>query len=76
MEDDSNQLKALDDADKILRPYFDSYVIVGRFSREDQGKTLDSVRHRCRGAFTDVRGLIEVYRDTLKNDHENVAEAP
>ena len=71
LQSDSPQSEALDAAHKILLPFFDSYVIVGRFSREDSGKTLDSVRHRCHGPFTDIRGLIEVYRDTLKNDHED-----
>lgn len=71
LEPESPQTAALDLAHKTLLPYFDSYVIVGRFSREDQGRTLDSVRHRSHGSFTDVRGLVEVYRDTLKNDHEN-----
>jgi hypothetical protein len=75
MDDDKEQSKALDQAHKILEPYFDSWIIVARFSREESGKILDSVRHRCHGSFTDVRGLIEVYRDTLKNDHENVSDS-
>ncbi len=76
MDNDSPQQQAMDAAHQILRPYFDSLIIVGRFSREDQGRTLDSVRHRRHGAFTDVRGLIEVFRDTMKHDHENTEDVP
>jgi hypothetical protein len=73
MDNDTEQSKALDDAHKILGPYFDSWVIIARFSREDGSKLLDSVRHREHGSFTDCRGLVEVMRDTMKNDHENAA---
>ena len=75
MDDDSEQMKAIDEAHRVLEPFFDSWVIVGRFSREDGSRVLDSVRHRRHGSFTDVRGLIEVFRDTLVSEHENVSDA-
>ena len=71
MEDEAPQLEAMDKAHKILLPLFDSFVIIGRFARDDAGRTFDSLRHRRHGSFTDVRGLIEVYRDILKNEHHN-----
>jgi hypothetical protein len=74
MNDETPQAKALDEAHKILEPYFDSWVIVGRFSKEDGPGTIDFVRHRQHGSFTDTRGLIEVMRDTMKRDHENDKE--
>jgi hypothetical protein len=76
VEDDTPQSKALDEAHRCLEESFDSWVIVARFSREEAGRTLDSVRHRQRGSFTDCRGLIEVMRDTMKNDHENKDDVP
>ena len=76
MEDETLQQKALTTAHEALEPYFDSWVIVGRFSREDAGRTLDSVRHRQHGSFTDARGLIEVMRDTMKREHENDESNP
>lgn len=57
------QTEALKRARAVLAPFFDSYVIVGRASRDD-GKG-DKIRYTTHGSFTDTRGCVEVLRDMM-----------